>query len=195
MMTTLYKSWGPLTPFIAVLFILILELLPGHVEYLQMLLLMQFPVNLIQQYEEQSYPGRFRSYINGEVYKIYDKDVPLNDVNSFFVNVPLIWVLVPLFLLLGLSNLELALWIPFMGVTNFISHISGVLLNRKYHSGVWIATFVKAPLSIYTLLLIYRSYSISVWITILSIAIALLTHLYAYILMTISLNKYKQQQS
>jgi hypothetical protein len=61
------------------------------------LILLQTPLYLLHEAEEYIFPGGFLRFFNRDIFRMPHDDEPLDENFSFWVNILLIWVLLPLF--------------------------------------------------------------------------------------------------
>ena len=131
----------------------------------------------IHQFEEHSWPGGFKKFVNREIFNVKVGEYPLNDTNIFWINVPIIWVLMPIFASLSYINLFFGLWIPYFAVFNSLTHLIGAVVKRKYNPGLFVSLVLGIPVAVYTLWLFYSLVNVPLIITLLSILAVLLLHI------------------
>ena len=176
MMTWLYKNWAKLSGLIALIITIIILIYVKLENLVLFLIWLQIPIYLLHQYEEHARNG-FKYYINKKVFKVKEGEYPLNDENIFWINIPIIWIIMPIFAGLSSFNLMFGLWIPYFAVFNSLSHVVFSLRNLEYNPGLIVSLLLGIPVGIYTLLIFYRYISVPLIISIISIFIALLLHL------------------
>ena len=135
MINWLYKNWAKLSFLLAIIVTIIIYLFikPGNI--VLFLIWIQIPVYLLHQFEEHTWNG-FKNYINRKVFNVQEGDFPLNDKNIFWINIPIIWILMPIFAGLSSVNIILGLWIPYFAVINSLSHLIFSIRNREYNPGL-----------------------------------------------------------
>jgi hypothetical protein len=114
---------------------------------------------------------------NKEIFHVEDGEYPLNDTNIFWINVPIIWILMPIFAALSYVNLFFGLWIPYFVVFNSLTHVFAAIIKRKYNPGLFVSLILGIPVATYTLWLFYTLINIPLIITVLSLLSVLLLHL------------------
>ena len=178
----LYHHWAESTLVLAIFSsLLLLSFLPTTPWYL-FLIWLQFPVYLVHEFEEHVYPGKFREFINREVFHSNRNDFPLTIPAVFWINILAIWILFPLAAILA-QNLSPAfgLLLPIFGLFNASLHIIMLLVKRRYNPGVVVSIFLNYPTGIYTLYVLNRDgfihsmgLSVAILVTVLAHAVMIL---------------------
>lgn len=118
---------------------------------------LQFPIYLIHEFEEHAYPGHFKEMVNREVFHVYDRDLPLNEVSIFWINILAVWILFPLGAVLAvLVNPSFGIILPIFGIFNATTHIIMFFVKRMYNPGLLACVFLNYPFGIFTLWLAYQ---------------------------------------
>ncbi|MGB7968828.1 MAG: HXXEE domain-containing protein [Methanobacterium sp.] len=173
----LYKNWAKLCIILSIILAIIILLVVKTNNILLFLIWIQIPIYLLHQFEEHSWPGGFKNFVNKEIFNVEVGEYPLNDINIFWINVPIIWVLMPIFASLSYVNLFFGLWIPYFAVFNSLTHVIGAVVKRKYNPGLFVSVVLGIPVAIYTLWLFYNLVNVPLIITLLSILAVLLLHI------------------
>ena len=177
MISWLYKNWAKLCIILSIIVALIILLVVKTNNILLFLIWIQIPICLLHQFEEHSWPGGFKKFVNKEIFNVEVGEYPLNDTNIFWINVPIIWVLMPIFASLSYINLFFGLWIPYFAVFNSLTHVIGAIVKRKYNPGLFVSLVLGIPVATYTLWLYYNLVNVPLIITLLSILAVLLLHI------------------
>jgi hypothetical protein len=177
MISWLYKNWAKLCIILSIIVALIILLVVKTDNILLFLIWIQIPIYLLHQFEEHSWPGGFKKFVNKEIFNVEVGEYPLNDINIFWINVPIIWVLMPIFASLSYINLFFGLWIPYFAVFNSLTHVIGAIVKRKYNPGLFVSLVLGIPVATYTLWLFYNLVNVPLIITLLSILAVLLLHI------------------
>jgi hypothetical protein len=177
MISWLYKNWAKLCIILSIIVALIILLVVKTNNILLFLIWIQIPIYLLHQFEEHSWPGGFKKFVNKEIFNVEVGEYPLNDTNIFWINVPIIWVLMPIFASLSYINLFFGLWIPYFAVFNSLTHVIGAIVKRKYNPGLFVSLVLGIPVATYTLWLFYNLVNVPLIITLLSILVVLLLHI------------------
>jgi hypothetical protein len=189
MVNWLYKNWAKLSVLLAIILTIFIIVFIKTENTVLFLIWIQIPVYLLHQFEEHARNG-FKNYINKKVFKVQEGDFPLNDKNIFWINIPIIWILMPTFAVLSSINMMFGLWIPYFAVLNSLSHVIFSIRNREYNPGLIVSLILGIPVGAYALIVFYSNIAVPTIISILSIFFALLLHIiiFGYIRMN-----YKKQ--
>lgn len=175
----LYKHWAKLSLFLAIIVIVIIYFFINPRNFLLFLIWIQLPIYLLHQFEEHNWNG-FKNYVNKTVFKVKEGDFPLNDKIIFWVNIPIIWILIPIFAGLSSVNMMFGLWIPYFAVFNSLTHVIVSIQNREYNPGLIVSLILGIPVGIYALILFYSYIQVPVLISALSLLFAVLLHLIVF---------------
>lgn len=175
----LYQHWAESTLILALsISILLLSFLSVTPWYL-FLIWLQFPIYLVHEFEEHVFPGKFKEFINREVFHSQNSNAPLTTVAVFWINILAIWLLFPLAAILAQNVApEFGLLLPIFGLFNASLHIIMFFVKRKYNPGLVISVILNYPSGIYTLYVLAQNGFTSV----LSLSIALLVTVLAHAL-------------
>ncbi len=173
----LYRHWADSTLMMALaLIVLLLSFLPSTPWYL-FLIWLQFPIYLIHEFEEHVFPGKFREFINREVFHSNVDDSPLTIPAVFWINILAIWILFPIAAILAQHvSPEYGLLLPIFGLFNASLHILMLLIKRKYNPGVLVSLFVNYPSGIYTLYILNQAGFIHVTNLTLAVLLTIFSH-------------------
>ena len=177
MINWLYKNWAKFCIILSIIVTIIIILYIKTDNIILFLIWIQIPIYLLHQFEEHSWPGGFKRFVNKEIFNVENSEYPLTDVNIFWINVPIVWILMPIFATLSFNNLFFGLWIPIFAVFNSLTHIIGAIVKRKYNPGLFVSVVLGIPVATYTLWLFYTLINIPLIVTLLSILVVLLLHL------------------
>ena len=180
----LYKNWARICLILSIIITIIIFLVVKTNNLILFLIWIQIPIYLLHQFEEHYWPGGFKNFFNKEIFNVDDGEYPLNDINIFWINVPIIWVLMPIFAALSYINLFFGLWIPYFAVFNSLTHIAAAIIKRKYNPGLFVSLVLGIPVAIYTLWVFYTLINVPLIITVLSLLIVLILHLIIIIFST-----------
>ncbi|MCP4124984.1 MAG: HXXEE domain-containing protein [Bacteroidetes bacterium] len=108
---------------------------------------------MLHQTEEYVYPGGFGKFFNTKILNLETEDEPLNQNIIFYVNVILIWILLPAFGLLVTIDYRFGLWIPYFSFFAGIAHIAlAIKAKRIYNPGLVISLLVNIPVGLWSIL-------------------------------------------
>jgi hypothetical protein len=183
-MNWLYKNWAKLSFLLAIIVTIFIFVFIKTENSVLFLIWIQIPIYLLHQFEEHRWNG-FKNYINKKVFNVQKGDFPLNDKNIFWINIPIIWILMPIFAGLSSINIMFGLWIPFFAVFNSLSHVIFSIQNWEYNPGLIVSLILGIPVGTYALITFYSYIAVSAIISIISIFFALLLHIiiFSYIRM------------
>ena len=179
MINWLYNNWAKLSIFLAIIITILIYIFIKPYNFLLFLIWIQLPVYLLHQFEEHNWNG-FKNYINRNVFKVKEGDFPLNDKIIFWVNIPIVWILIPIFSVLSSLNVMFGLWIPYFAIFNSLTHVIVSVLNREYNPGLIVSLILGIPVGIYALIIFYSYVQIPGLISVISIFFAILLHLIVF---------------
>ncbi|HML06104.1 MAG TPA: HXXEE domain-containing protein [Methanobacterium sp.] len=187
----LYKNWAKLCLILSVIVTIIIFLVVKTDNMLLFLIWIQIPIYLLHQFEEHAWPGGFRKYVNLNIFKVKNAEYPLSDLSVFWINIPIIWVLMPIFAALSYLNLFFGLWIPYFAVLNSLTHVIAAIVKREYNPGLVVSLLLGIPVAGYALWLFYALISVPLIVTVISILVAVLMHLFLIIFIRKRFNEFK----
>lgn len=110
------------------------------------LLLMMTPLYMLHEAEEYLFPGGFARFFNRDIFGVDSDDEPIGEDFVFFVNVGLVWILLPAFGMLASWRVSLGLWIPYFTVFAGLAHVLLALRARKlYNPGLVVSLVLNVP--------------------------------------------------
>ena len=189
----LYLNWARICLILSIIVTIIIFLVVKTNNLILFLIWIQIPIYLLHQFEEHYWPGGFKNFFNKEIFNVQDGEYPLNDSSIFWINVPIIWVLMPIFAALSYINLFFGLWIPYFAVFNSLTNVVAVIVKSKYNPGLFVSLVLGIPVAIYTLWLFYTLINVPLIITVLSLLIVLILHLIIIIFSTRRYNSLKSK--
>ena len=101
---------------------------------------------------------------------------PLTKAGSCWINVPLVFVAMPLSALLAhFFGIEFGLWTAIFSIMNALSHVVMFFtFERKYNPGLVVSVFLNIPVGIYTVWYFLTHHAVSNEVIILSIIVGIL---------------------
>ena len=124
----LKKDWAKTGSILSIFLFVFLFIFVRKYDIVIFVLLLQTPLYMLHQAEEYIFPGGFGKFFNTQIFKLNTEDKPLDQNFIFFINVILIWIILPLFGLLSIIDYQYGLWIPYF---SFFAGIAHVLLAIK----------------------------------------------------------------
>ncbi|MHA1522219.1 MAG: HXXEE domain-containing protein [Promethearchaeota archaeon] len=148
-----YKNWAR-AGLVGAIFILILLFFNSNAEKgsIIWLLWLTLPLYMFHQYEEYVFPGGFTDSLNKTLTRSSEVRI-LTDKMAFFINIILIWIQTPLFVILGyfvspIFSVSLTTLVFVNGIVHF-----GIFLKfKKYNPGLIMSILFNLPLGIYLLI-------------------------------------------
>ena len=179
MFNWLYDNWAKLSLFLAIIAAVLIYIFIKPENFLLFLIWLQLPIYLLHQFEEHNWNG-FKNYVNRNVFKVKEGDFPLNDKIIFWVNIPIIWILIPISSGLSSANIMFGLWIPYFAVFNSLSHVIVSVRNREYNPGLLVSLILGIPVGIYALIIFYSYIHVPALISAISLFFAVVLHLIVF---------------
>ena len=175
MMKWLYENWYKSTIFIAIYLLIMLFLFLFDTDFPLFLIWIQFVVYLFHQFEEYILPGGFVKFFNNKMLGSNKDNYPLDDVASFWINIPIIFMAYPLSAILaGQVDISIGIWTAYFSIINAISHV-GIYFKHRYNPGFFVSLFLNIPVGIYTIHYFNAQNLISINEQLIGLAIGLLT--------------------
>ncbi len=187
----LYKNWAKICIILSIIVTIFIFSVIKTDNMVLFLIWIQIPIYLLHQFEEHAWPGGFRKYVNLKIFNIKSGEYPLNDINVFWINIPVIWVLMPIFAALSYVNLFFGLWIPYFAVLNSLTHVIAAIVKQEYNPGLFISLILGIPVGLYALWMFYALISVPIVVTAISILVAVLMHLFLIIFIRKRYNEFK----
>jgi hypothetical protein len=121
-------------------------------------LLLQTPLYMLHQTEEYIFPGGFGKFFNTQIFKLDTEDRPLDQNFIFFINVILIWIILPLFGLLSIIDYQYGLWIPYFSFFAGIAHVLlAIRAGKLYNPGLFVSLFINIPVGLWSILFLINN--------------------------------------
>ena len=121
-------------------------------------LLLQTPLYMLHQTEEYIFPGGFGKFFNTQIFKLDTEDRPLDQNFIFFINVILIWIILPLFGLLSIIDYQYGLWIPYFSFFAGIAHVLlAIRAGKLYNPGLFASLFINIPVGLWSILFLINN--------------------------------------
>lgn len=149
----LKKDWAK-TGFILSIFLFVfLTVFVRKDDFIAFIILLQTPLYMLHQTEEYIFPGGFGKYFNTKIFNLESVDKPVDQNFIFFVNVILIWILLPLFGLLTTIDYRYGLWIPYFSFFAGIAHVLlAIKAKRVYSPGLIVSLLINIPVGLWSIL-------------------------------------------
>ena len=175
-MKWLYENWMKATIFLAVYTFILLWLYVREQNYALFLIWLQTPIYWAHEFEEYICPGGFLDFFNRNMMGSTRGDKPLDKVGSFWINIPLVYILMPAAgLMAHFLGIEWGLWTAYFSFLNAFAHVvMFFLFGRKYNPGLVVSILLNIPLGIYTIWFFLTNDLVSTGANILSIIVGII---------------------
>jgi hypothetical protein len=149
----LKKDWAKVGFILCLFLFVFLFAFAPNLDFVVFVLLLQTPLYMLHQTEEYVFPGGFAKFFNTQIFHLDTADEPLNETFIFYVNVMLIWLLLPACGLLALLDYRWGLWIPYFSFFAGVAHIALSLRARTfYNPGLAISLLLNIPVGLWAIL-------------------------------------------
>jgi len=154
----LKREWAKVGFILSIFLFVFLFVFVRKADFVVFILLIQTPLYMLHQTEEYVFPGGFGAYFNTKIFKLETEDEPLNQNFIFFINVILIWIVLPLFGLLATINYQYGLWIPYFSFFAGVAHILlAIRAGKLYNPGMFVSLFVNIPVGLWAIIFLINS--------------------------------------
>ena len=149
----LKKDWAKVGVILSIYLFVFLFVFVRQYDFVVFVLLLQTPLYMLHQTEEYIFPGGFGKFFNTKIFNLETVDEPLDENFIFYVNVIIIWIVLPIFGLLSLLNYGLGLWLPYFSFFAGIAHVTLALKARRlYNPGLIVSLFINIPVGLWSIL-------------------------------------------
>lgn len=174
----LYENWMKSTPVLAIYSFILIWIYVKDVNFALSLIWLQCTAYWLHEFEEYICPGGFLSFFNQKALGSTIPEKPLTKAGSFWINIPLMYVLLPLSGILSQRyGLQWGLWTAYYSTLNASSHVVMFFLYRKYNPGLVVSSFINVPLGIFTIYYFLSNNIISTQANIISIIVGVIAML------------------
>ncbi|MHA1499787.1 MAG: HXXEE domain-containing protein [Promethearchaeota archaeon] len=138
---------------------------------------------MIHQFDEYVYPGGFKEFVNELQTKDKNSDFPLNDKNTFYINIMFIWLLYPVLTVIGslFSFVILPAIAIMVTVINSTLHVIVAIKMRKPNPGFFASLFINLPIGLYVLIYLVLFQIINGFELIIIIVIGFILHSFLFV--------------
>ena len=178
-MKWLYDNWMKATPFLAFYSFILIWLYVRDSNYALYLIWLQTIIYWCHEFEEYILPGGFLDFFNRNMMRSTRGDEPLNKVGSFWINIPLVYIAMPLSgLLAHFWGLEWGLWTAYFSFLNAFSHVvMFFVFGRKYNPGLVVSILLNIPVAIYMVWYFFTNLQFSTTVHIVSIIVGIIAQI------------------
>ncbi len=147
------RDWAKAGFLISIFLFIFLFALIKNTDFALFLLLLQTPLYMIHETEEYIFPGGFGKFFNMDIMNFETEDKPLDENFIFYLNVILIWIILPVFGLLSIRNYQYGLWLPYFSFFAGVSHIGlGIKARKRYNPGLVVSLLLNIPVGTWAVL-------------------------------------------
>ena len=172
----LIENWMKATPFLALYTFILIWLYVKDVNFALFLIWLQCAVYWLHEFEEYVCPGGFLAFFTrGPLGSTVD-DRPLTKTGSFWINIPLMYVLLPLSGILShYFGVSWGLWVAYYSVLNASAHVVMFFIyGFKYNPGFVASALFNIPLGVYMIVYFLSNHLVSPAVNIISIIIGII---------------------
>ncbi len=175
-MKWLYENWMKATPFLAFYAFVLLFLYVKNLNFALYLIWLQTCIYWLHEFEEYILPGGFLDYFNRNMMKSNRGDYPLTQIGSFWINIPLVYIAMPLSgLLAHFLGIEWGLWTAYFSALNAFAHVVMFFkFGRKYNPGLVVSILLNIPVGVYTIWYFLNNHLVSCSVNSISIIVGIL---------------------
>jgi len=149
----LKKEWAKVGVILSIFLFVFLFVFVRKDDFVVFVLLLQTPLYMLHQTEEYIFPGGFGKFFNTRIFNLETEDRPVDENFIFYVNVILIWIILPTFGLLSTINYSFGIWIPYFTFFAGVAHVALALKARqRYNPGLLVSLLVNIPVGLWSLL-------------------------------------------
>jgi hypothetical protein len=192
----LKKDWAKAGLILSIYLFVFLFIFVRKNDFTVFVLLLQTPLYMLHQTEEYIFPGGFGKFFNTQIFKLETEDEPVDENFIFYINVILIWVVLPLFGLLATLNYSFGLWLPYFSFFAGIAHIALAIKARKpYNPGLIVSIFINIPIGLWSIFYLLDQGIINNFFLNYHFLIGLAVNALLPVIGTVLLRKYKKNES
>ena len=148
----LKKEWAKVGLILSIYLFVLLFVFVRKYDFVLFILLLQTPLYMLHQTEEYIFPGGFGKFFNTKIFNLTTEDKPLDENFIFYVNVILIWVILPVCGLLSTLNYNIGLWLPYFSLFAGVAHVALALKAKKlYNPGLMVSLFINIPVGLWSI--------------------------------------------
>ena len=149
----LKKEWSKVGLILSIFLFTILFVIVRKYDFIIFVLLLHTPLYMLHQTEEYVFPGGFPEFFTTKIFNLKKEDTLLSENFIFFVNIPLVWIILPFFALLSIINYQYGLWIPYFSLFAGVAHIVLAIKAKKiYNPGLAVSLFLNIPVGLWSII-------------------------------------------
>jgi len=189
----LKKEWAKVGLILSIYLFVMMFVFVRRSDFVVFILLLQTPLYMLHQTEEYIFPGGFGKFFNTKIFNLLTEDKPLDENFIFYVNVLLIWIVLPGFGLLSTLNYSFGLWLPYFSLFAGIAHIALAFKARKlYNPGLLVSLSINIPVGLWSILYLLKEGLLENFFLNIHFVIGLAINLILPVMGTILFRKYQK---
>ncbi len=147
------KNWAKIGFILAIYLFTLLIFIVRDCNFILFVLLLHTPVYMLHQTEEYVFPGGFREFFITKIYGLSKNAKVLSDDFIFYLNVILIWIVLPAFAMLSTINYAYALWIPYFSLFAGVAHVAlSIKARTVYNPGLVVSLLLNIPIGLWSII-------------------------------------------
>ena len=148
----LKKEWAKVGVILSIYLFVMLFVFVRQYDFVVFVLLLQTPLYMLHQTEEYIFPGGFGKFFNTKIFNLETEDEPLDENFIFYVNVIIVWIVLPVCGLLSTLNYNFGLWLPYFSFFAGVAHVALALKAKKlYNPGLMVSLFINIPVGLWSI--------------------------------------------
>ena len=148
----LKKEWAKVGVILSIYLFVMLFVFVRQYDFVVFVLLLQTPLYMLHQTEEYIFPGGFGKFFNTKIFNLETEDEPLDENFIFYVNVIIIWIVLPVCGLLSTLNYNFGLWLPYFSFFAGVAHVALALKAKNfYNPGLMVSLFINIPVGLWSI--------------------------------------------
>ena len=153
----LKKEWAKVGVILSIYLFVILFVFIRKADFVIFVLFLQTPLYMLHQTEEYIFPGGFGKFFNTRIFNLDTEDKPVDENFIFYVNVLLIWIVLPAFALLSTFDYGFGIWLPYFSFFAGIAHVAlAAKAGKIYNPGLLVSLFINIPVGLWSILYLLR---------------------------------------
>jgi len=147
------KNWAKIGFILAIYLFTLLIFVVRQCNFVLFVLLLHTPVYMLHQTEEYVFPGGFREFFITKIYGLSRDAKVLSDDFIFYLNVILIWIILPTFAILSTIDYAYGLWIPYFSLFAGVAHVAlSIKARTMYNPGLVVSLVLNIPIGLWSII-------------------------------------------
>ncbi len=151
------ENWQKTGVIVTIFLIIYLVVIVRPHNTLLFAILMSTPLYMLHEIDEYIFPGGFAQFVNKDIYKTDPETGLLDPIAVFWINM-VVWIVLPLYSLWAITDLNQAAWMPYFVIFQAVVHlILGIVGKRFLNPGMVSAWLIHVPWGIWTIWLLVQA--------------------------------------